>query len=207
AESTWNPEFRTPSYRFFMRDAGIGRVLVASLHQGIAEIIPARLTFYESWLHAEGLRDGTIGLAPLYAVLSFLRQEGEAYTRITTSAGEYAAEWTVESMGSFERSLLKRAPDALRARLVLRLADRLVKNSYRHGRLVFKLRKGTGTLDLRDSVFCDVREPVAHALCGFYTAAFRRLFKLFDVPVNIQVTSCRATGSATCAMTVAVATS
>ena len=60
-----------------MRDAVVGRVLVASLHQGISDILPARLAFYENWLHAEGLRDGTIGLAPLYAVLSFLRQEGE----------------------------------------------------------------------------------------------------------------------------------
>jgi hypothetical protein len=30
--------------------------------------LPTRLAFYENWLHAEGLRDGTIGLAPLYAV-------------------------------------------------------------------------------------------------------------------------------------------
>ena len=82
-----------------MSDAGIGRVLVASLHQGIADILPNRLSFYENWLNAEGLRQGTIGLAPLLAVLSFLRQEeGEAYQIITTRAGEYAAEWTVESM-------------------------------------------------------------------------------------------------------------
>ena len=195
-----------PSYPyFFMRDAGIGRVLVASLHQGIADVLPARLGFYENWLHAEGLRDGTIGLAPLYAVLSFLRQEGEPYSKITTSAGEYAAEWTVESMGTLERELLKRAPDALRPRLVLRLADRLVRSSFRSGRLVFRLRKGTATLDLRDSLFCDVREPVTHALCGFYTAAFARLFKLFDVPAKIQVTSCRATGGASCAMMVTIA--
>jgi hypothetical protein len=188
-----------------MRDAGVGRVLVASLHQGIADVLPTRLNFYESWLDAEGLREGKIGLAPLYAVLSFLRQEGEAYGRITTSAGEYAAEWTVESMGSLERSMLKRAPDLLRPRLVLRLADRLVQSSYRRGRLGFKLRKGTATLDLRASVFCDVREPVAHALCRFYTAAFARLFKLFDVPAKIEINSCRATGSSSCAMTVTIA--
>jgi len=188
-----------------MREAGIGRVLVASLHQGIADILPSRLGFYENWLNAEGLREGTIGLAPLYAVLSFLRQEGEAYGKITTSAGEYAAEWTVESMGSLERSMLKRAPDSLRPRLILRVADRLVQSSYRRGRLVFKLRKGTATLDLRGSVFCDVREPVGHALCRFYAAAFARLFKLFDIPANVEVKSCRATGSPSCAMTVTIA--
>ena len=60
-----------------VREAGIGRVLVASLHQGIADILPNRLGFYENWLNTEGLRDGTIGLAPFYAVLSFLRPEGD----------------------------------------------------------------------------------------------------------------------------------
>src|SRR3990172_8518671 len=112
-----------------MREAGIGRVLVASLHQGIADILPTRLGFYESWLNAEGLREGTIGLAPLYAVLSFLRQEGEAYQMITTRAGEYAAEWTVQSMSSAKRALINAAPRWLRGRLTLRLARQLVRSS------------------------------------------------------------------------------
>src|SRR5881396_3765015 len=105
-----------------MREAGIGRVLVASLHQGIADILPTRLGFYENWLNTEGLREGTIGLAPLYAVLSFLRQEGDAYQLITTRAGQYAAEWTVESMSPVRRGLIKAAPDWLRGRLLLQLA-------------------------------------------------------------------------------------
>ncbi len=54
-------------------------MLIASLHQGISDLIPTRLEFYENWLHAIGMRDGKIGLAPLAAVLSFLRQEGESY--------------------------------------------------------------------------------------------------------------------------------
>src|SRR5437660_3391998 len=109
-----------------MREAGIGRVLVASLHQGIADILPTRLDFYENWLNAEGLREGTIGLAPLHAVLSFLRQEGEAYYLITARAGEYAAEWTVESMSPFERTTIKAAPAWIRSHLLMRLVRRLV---------------------------------------------------------------------------------
>src|SRR3954470_15029176 len=93
-----------------MREDGIGRVLVASLHQAIADLLPTRLGFYENWLNAEGLREGTIGLAPLFAVLSFLRQEGEAYRIITTRAGEYAAEWTVQSMPALQRGMIKAAP-------------------------------------------------------------------------------------------------
>src|SRR5436853_7771766 len=96
-----------PSYPD-MSEAGIGRVLVASLHQGIADILPTRLGFYENWLSVQGLREGTIGLAPLYAVLSFLRQEGQAYQIITTRAGEYAAEWTVASMSPVQRAFVKR---------------------------------------------------------------------------------------------------
>lgn len=183
-----------------MRDPGIGRVLLASLHQGIADILPTRLGFYEGWLHAEGLRDGTIGLAPLRAVLSFLRQEGDAYATITTSAGDYAAEWTVQSMGSVQRSFMKAAPHWLRSRLVLRL----VQSTYRSSRLGYRLRKGTATLELRGSVFCDTREPVGHALCGFYAAAFARLFALFNLPVKVDITSCRAAGDSVCAMTVII---
>ena len=43
-----------------MRGAGVGRVLVASLHQSIADILPTRLGFYENWLNPAGLREGTI---------------------------------------------------------------------------------------------------------------------------------------------------
>ena len=81
-----------------MSEARIGRVLVASLHQAIADLLPTRLEFYENWLNVAGLREGTIGLAPLTAVLSFLRTEGHAYGLITARAGEYAAAWTFESV-------------------------------------------------------------------------------------------------------------
>ena len=187
-----------------MRKAGIGRALVASLHQGIADTLPQRLSFYESWLHAEGLRDGTIGLAPLYAVLSFLRQEGAPYDTITRSAGEYAAEWTVESMGPFERRVIRSAPAWLRPRLVLRLAKRLVQDSFHSGRLSFRLRKGIANVELRESPFCNVREPVPNSLCGFYVAALNRLCKLFDVASRIDVVSCRGTGERACLMTMTI---
>ena len=81
-----------------MSEARIGRVLVASLHQAIADLLPTRLEFYENWLNVAGLREGTIGLAPLTAVLSFLRTEGHAYNLITARAGEYAAAWTFENV-------------------------------------------------------------------------------------------------------------
>jgi hypothetical protein len=189
-----------------MRDAAVGRVLVASLHQGISDILPARLGFYESWLHAEGLRDGTIGLAPLYAVLSFLRQEGdEVYEKITTCAGEYAAEWTVESMAPIERTLTKTAPVWLRSRLLLRLLGRLVHESYTGSRAISRMRRGRASVDLRESVFCTVRDPLGRPLCGFYVAAFTRLHALFDLSARVEVSSCRGMGKSACVMSFAPA--
>jgi hypothetical protein len=188
-----------------MREAGIGRVLVASLHQGIADILPTRLGFYENWLNAEGLRDGTIGLAPLYAVLSFLRQEGAAYDIITTRAGEYAAEWTVQSMSPFRRALVKASPAWLRGRLALGLARCLVRSSYRGSRAVSRLRRGTANIDVRASIFCSVREPVPQPLCGFYAAAFTRLLALFELSARAEVIQCRGTGDATCMVRLALA--
>lgn len=187
-----------------MREAGIGRVLVASLHQGIADVLPTRLAFYENWLNAEGLREGTIGLAPLYAVLSFLRQEGDAYHMITTRAGEYAAEWTVQSMPPMRRAAIKAAPFWLRRRMVLRLARQLVRNSYEGSRAISRLRRGIASVDVRASVFCTVREPVPQPLCGFYAAAFTRVLTLFNVHARAEVVACRGTGGATCVLKVAL---
>ncbi|HMD34332.1 MAG TPA: hypothetical protein VKH42_05165 [Vicinamibacterales bacterium] len=187
-----------------MREAGIGRVLVASLHQGIADILPTRLNFYENWLNAEGLREGTIGLAPLYAVLSFLRQEGAAYDLITTRAGEYAAEWTVESMPSFRRSFIRAMPVWIRSRMLLRLSKQLVRESYKGSRAISRLRRGTASVDVRASIFCTVREPVPHPLCGFYAAAFRKMMALFNVGAHTEVVACRGTGESKCVLKVAL---
>src|SRR5262245_22857388 len=145
-----------------MSEAGIGRVLVASLHQAIADELPMRLGFYETWLDAEGLREGTIGLAPLFAVLSFLRQEGDAYDRIATRAGSYAAEWMVESMAPFERSVIGAAPVWLRVRLLMRKAGHLVRTTYQGSRAVARVGKNRARVVVDQSIFCTVREPVAH---------------------------------------------
>jgi bacteriochlorophyll 4-vinyl reductase len=187
-----------------MREAGIGRVLVASLHQGIADILPTRLAFYENWLNAEGLRDGTIGLAPLYAVLSFLRQEGEAYQLITTRAGEYAAEWTVQSMPPFQRTLIKAAPSWLRSRVLLRMTRQFVRSCHQGSRALCSLRRGIASVDVRASVFCSVREPASVPLCGFYAAAFTRLLALFNIGAQTEVVTCRGTGEASCVMRMAL---
>src|SRR5688572_8245478 len=113
-----------------MHDAGVGRLLVASLHQGIADLLPTRLEFYESWLNSSGLRDGRIGLAPLAAVLSFLRSEGEPYYMVAARAGEYTAEWSVAEVAPWYRALVQLMPPRIRTRLVIRMAQRIIRSTY-----------------------------------------------------------------------------
>jgi hypothetical protein len=188
-----------------MSEAAVGRVLVASLHQGIADVLPTRLPFYENWLNAEGLREGTIRLAPLYAVLSFLRLEGDAYQNITTRAGEYAADWTVQSMPPSSRALINAAPPWLRRRLILRLGRQLVRSSFGGNRAIARVRKGSANVEVRGSVFCTVRAPALQPLCGFYAAALTRLMTLFGLTARAEVIECRATGKPTCLMKVEMA--
>ena len=178
-----------------MSEPRIGRMLVASLHQAIAEVLPDRLEFYENWLSVAGLREGTIGLAPLSAVLSFLRSEGPAYAAATSRAGEYAAEWTVANLPAMERRLIAALPTSLRARAALRAARGLVHATYPGSRAVVRLRNGTASIDLRGSLFCEVRQASETPLCGFYAAAIARVLQLLAVPAEAQMLECRASGA------------
>jgi bacteriochlorophyll 4-vinyl reductase len=170
-------------------------VLVASLHQAIADLLPTRLEFYEIWLYVAGLREGTIGLAPLTAVLSFLRTEGHAYGLITQRAGEYAAAWTFEDVPAFERRLVRALPAGLRARAALRTARALVRATYPGSRAITHVKKGMVTVDLRGSLFCEVREASVEPLCGFYASAIAGVLALFDVTAEARVSECRASGA------------
>src|SRR5688572_859879 len=187
-----------------MIEAGIGRLLVASLHQGIADLLPTRLEFYEAWLNPAGLRDGKIGLAPLAAVLSFLRQEGEPYRLIAARAGEYSAEWTVAALPPIQRTIIRAAPHGLRVRLVMRIARRMVRSTYGGSRALVRWRQGRGTVDVRGSIFCEVRDRVEQPLCEFYASAIRRLMYLFNLDADVGTEQCRATGAGHCLMSVLV---
>ena len=177
-----------------MSEPRIGRVLVASLHQAIADVLPNRLEFYENWLSVSGLREGTIGLAPLFAVLSFLRTEGAAYNQITARAGEYAAEWTVNDLAPLERRFIRALPASLRTRAALRTSRALVRETYPGSRAIVRLKRGTASIDLRGSLFCEVRETSILPLCGFYASAIARVLRQFELRADARVNECRAAG-------------
>jgi hypothetical protein len=132
------------------------------------------------------------------------RLEGEVYHTITTRAGEYAAEWTVQAMGSSHRALLASTPGWLRQRLVLRLARRVVLSTNPGNCAISPLREGTADVEVTGSIFCTVREPVLRPLCGFYVSALRRLFRLFDLNGRVEVVACRGTGGSTCVLKIAL---
>jgi bacteriochlorophyll 4-vinyl reductase len=185
-----------------MRDAGIGRVLVAALHQGIADLLPTRLEFYENWFSASGLRHGTMGLAPIAAVLSFLRGEGEAYRMVTHRAGTYAGEWTVLGMNRVRRSAIRALPAGLRVRFALNVARDLVPATYAGSRARVRRRRAEAAIDIRSSIFCGVRAPVGQPLCGFYAAAVHRVLARLGVPATVSVAECRGTGHSACRLRV-----
>ncbi len=181
-----------------MRDAGIGRLLVASLHQGIADRLPDRLEFYENWLNPRGLRDGTIGLAPLHAVLSFLRTEGDDYARVTTAAGEYAAQWAVSELPPLRRWAATTLPGPLRRRVALGVAQTLVTRAYTGSRTHLALGKMVGTIEIKSSIFCGVRDRVPSPLCQFHAAAIARVLVELGIPAQATITACQATGDGVC---------
>ena len=185
-----------------MSEARIGRLLVASLHQAIADVLPDRLEFYENWLNARGLRRGTIGLAAISAVLSFLRTEGDVYDEIVARAGEHAAEWAVIGMGRARRALILTLPRAVRARLAMSVARRIVRETYADSRAITRIRGGVARVELRGSLFCEVREPGERMLCGFYLALARRLLDRYSVPSSGTIAACRGAGHRSCALTI-----
>ena len=187
-----------------MDQGGIGRLLVASLHQSIADVMPSRLEFYENWLRPSGLREGSIGIAPLVAVLSFLRQEGEPYQLVTGRAGEYAAEWTFNGLSGFRRATTKSLPHAMRARMALRLAREVVRRTYRDSSATARLRRGEGTFDVHSSIFCGVREPVPQPLCIFYATTVTRLLTLCEIDGLARTAQCRGAGDNGCRIAVSI---
>lgn len=189
-----------------MTESKIGRVLAASLHQAIHEIMPTRVEFYEHWLTAGRIRQGEVGRARISAVISFLRQEGAEYDAVVDCAGRYAADWRVEALPSIERSVCRLLPRPIRVRVVLRMVARMIRGLHDDGQLRAVVRRGTAVVTLERSLFCDVREPTGAPLCRFYGAVLERFLESFDMSACAQLSRCRATADGTCELIVETGT-
>jgi hypothetical protein len=69
-----------------------------------------------------------------------------------------------------------------------------VRDTYPGSRAVIRMRRGTASIDLRGSLFCEVRETSILPLCGFYASAFARVLHLFALQADASVNECRAAG-------------
>ena len=171
-----------------MVDAGIGRLLISSLHQGIADAAPSRLDFYEEWLSPEGMRDGRIGLAPLGAVLSFLhREEAPANGEIVSRAGRVAADWTYHDLSPVRRWFIRQLPVTLRTRAALGLGRRLVFATVRQSTIKTRLKGSEGEVDIHSALFDQLREPATIPMRAFYAAALARLLAHCAVDADVGV--------------------
>ena len=102
-------------------------------------------------------------------------------------------------MSPLQRRVLLTLPRGLRLWLVMRLARRLVRQTYGGSRAIIRgATRGQGHIDLRGSVFCQVRDRVPHPLCEYYAAALRHLLHRFELPHGAQAKECRAAGAARC---------
>lgn len=171
-----------------MVDAGIGRLLISSLHQGIADVTPSRLEFYENWLSPSGMRDGRIGLAPLGAVLSFVhREEAPANDEIVLRAGRYAADWTYEDLSALRRWIIRQLPTALRARVALGLGRRLVLATVRQSTIKMRFKGSDGEVDISSALFDQLRDPASIPMRAFYASALARLLAHCAVDADVGV--------------------
>ena len=183
-----------------MSDAKIGRLVVASLHQAIAECLPTRLEFYEYWLNTRKLGNEAIGRDKLGTTFSFLRHEKSVqYATVIALAGRYTADWTVESWSGLRQASLRALPSFVRRWIVLRSAARALRRlgTARHVTLL----SGQSNLvmaTVADSIFCDPRASVSTPLCGFFESTLTRFLEHFDLPVDADTARCRAVDGERC---------
>jgi hypothetical protein len=184
-----------------MVDAGIGRLLLASLHQGIADVSPTRLEFYENWLSPTGIRDGRMGLAPLGAVLSFLNREEPPADRVIPSrAGACAAEWTFADVSAFRKKVTRRLPLRFRVQAAVGLGRALVNETIHESKVKTRIRHGTGIVEIRSPLFDYLREPSSLPMRRFYAAAYAEFFRCCDIDAAVEVEA----DAPCCRLTIAV---
>lgn len=167
-------------------DQAVGRVLLASLHRSIEEILPARLEFYETWLKPSEPHHPTDPATPFTDMLRFLQGEGEAFDLVTRRAGEYAAVHFVEELRPVRRSFMRVLPHSLRERMALRLVGRMLTRLGAESADLTR-RGSTIFIDLEGSPFCAAREREEHPAVGFYGSAITTFLQSFNLHAAVRV--------------------
>jgi hypothetical protein len=182
-----------------MSEARIDRLLAAALHQAIADLLPMRLEFYESYLRPRGWREDAVNLAPVSAVLSFLRHEdGDTHDAVMVQAAAYASTWWMAGQPWHVRTGGRLLPRWMRLRQVGTLAKRHFEASYRGTKVKVHVRRGRLDLEIRGSIFCSSREQARDAQCRYYLAFVEALVAQDAWPHRGTLVACRALGGECC---------
>lgn len=185
-----------------MSEARIDRLMAAAIHQAIADLLPSRLEFYESYLRPRGWREDAVNLAPIAAVLSFLRHEDAGtYDTVMTRAAEYAATWVYDALPWRVRTLGKLGPGWMRLRRLGRLGRLHLERSYRGTRVAIAVRRGQLDAEVLGSIFCSSRDHTSAPHCRYYLVFIETLLRRDGLTVvESTIDACRADGGTVCRM-------
>ena len=182
-----------------MSEARIDRLLAAALHQAIADLLPMRLDFYESYLRPRGWREDAVNLAPVTAVLSFLRhEEPGTHDAVMDAAARYASAWWMARQPWHVRRGGRLLPVPLRLRQVGRLAKQHFEQAYRGTKVRVRVRRRQLELEIRGSIFCGSREHGPDPQCRYYLAFVEHLVAADRAPHQGAIVACRSLGGEAC---------
>ena len=188
-----------------MSEARIDRLLAAALHQAIVDLLPERIEFYESYLRPRGWREDAVNLAPVTAVLSFLRHEDSGtYHAVMERAASYASTWWMARQPWHVRAGARLLPMPLRLRQVGRLAKQHFERSYRGTKVKIRVRRRQLEMEVRGSIFCSNREHTREPHCRYYLAFLEALLAHDAFPRSGSLPACRALGGDCCVLRVEV---
>ncbi len=189
-----------------MSEARIDRLLGAALHQAIADLLPMRLEFYESYLRPRGWREDAVNLAPVTAVLSFLRhEEAGTYDAVMVAAARYASDWWMARQPWHVRAGGRLLPLPLRLRQAGRLARQHFEHAYRGTTVKVRVRRRRLELEIRGSIFCNNREHASGPHCRYYLAFVEALLAGEALPLEGTIPACRAVGGEGCVVRIDIA--
>ena len=121
--------------------------------QAIAEVLPARLEFYEKWLKAPEPDSPELDAASFTAMLGSLRNEGDASDLVISRAGQHAAARSFEKLSVLKRAYLRMLPRRMRARRAVRLVVAILPTLCPETRVDMIQRGGTVFIGIDGSPF------------------------------------------------------
>lgn len=107
-------------------------------------------------------------------------------------------------MPAMRRRMMLALPRWWRVRSVLKMAARTIRQGYEPTKAVARIRRGAARLEIKDSLFCRVREPQPAPLCDFQAALIVQMLSRFNLPATFRIEQCMGTRGDACAVAIDV---